>query len=106
MLHYVIPLVVGIMGVAVGYGALRNQAKENTEKIERLAEAWGELIGNPGTEPVFIRRGECDKRSKNIETRIDELQRATRKLQNFARWQLAHKENLGADQIDEILNGG
>lgn len=105
MEHIFIPIATAIIGVAVGYGAIRNQVKTNSKVLSKL-------VGGPGEDPAYVRRGECDERSENIQVNIDHLKRkiddqakATKRLENFARWMLSKKEELDIVEVSKILNG-
>lgn len=113
VIRLIIPLIVGIGGVAVGYGALRQQVKTNMKDIAEFRGGWKVLVGNAEKEPAYVRRSECDDRTKNIQAeivstkaKIEKQSNTIRGLENFARWTLTTKEKLTIIEVNKILNGG
>ena len=112
LLQLLLTFIAGLLGVAVGFGALRNQVKTNMKDIRHLKDQWIAFGGNPGGDPVYIKRGECVERHKlltkelkSIKEQNDKQVRATAGLQNFARWLLTKKEGLSITEVDQIING-
>lgn len=101
-----------LVGAAVAYGALKGQVKTSAREITELQKSWSALIGNPGDEPAYIKRGECDQRTlvigeqiEHIKKKIDRQGKATKSLENFARYMLIRKEGLSIVEVEDILNG-
>jgi hypothetical protein len=112
IINLVLTFVIGMLGVAVGYGALKNEVKNNKEDIDEL-KTWRMAVeGNPGNNSAYIRRNECADRHKAIEGQMKDIKnqcekqaKATAGLQNFARWMLTKKEGLTLVEVDKIING-
>lgn len=107
-----IPLVVVLIGGWVAYGSLRNQVETSAKEIAKLQKTLSQLVGNPGSDPVYIKRSECSERTKLIEEQIDHIKkkiddqgRAIKSFENFARYFLTKREGLGLAEVEEILNG-
>lgn len=112
ILQLVITFVVGLVGVAVGFGMMKNQVNVNKNNIRGLKKELKEFSGNPGGRPVFMSRDECDERTQGIEKEIRSVKRqieshgeSIKGVQNFARWILTKKEGLDLVEVNKILNG-
>ena len=102
----------GFLGVAVGFGALRNQVKTNTYNIVKLWARWDVFEGNPGGNPGFVKPSECSdrhgaltKEMTGIKSQLEKQANATTSLQNFAQWFLTTKEKLSIVEVKQILGG-
>jgi hypothetical protein len=100
----VITFGVGLLGVAVGYGALRNQVRSNTRDMAALRKRWADMSGgNPGGRPIYMPRQECEAKHGRICKLLEEQAGAVKGLQNYARHMLA-KDKTPLETIDRILN--
>jgi hypothetical protein len=105
---------IGIIGIAVGYGILKQQAKTSGEDIKKIKECLSVIDGShPESKGVsiFIKRNECMEKEEEtgrqigeVRLRLDAQHRALKGLQNFARHQL-EREKLPLIEINKILNG-
>lgn len=105
---------IGIIGIAVGYGILKQQAKTSIDDIKKIKECLSVIDGShPDSKGVsiFIKRNECEEKEEEnvrqigeIKLRLDGQHKALKGLQNFARHQL-ETEKLSLIEINKILNG-
>lgn len=109
-----IPVGVGLISFAVGWGIRQNQVIVNKENIKKLWDNWDDLRGSKtGGAPLFINRSECSEISKDLKNEIckvkksvEEQAKELNKVQNFARWFLIEKEGMSLKEVNEVLNGG
>lgn len=111
ILQAMIPFMAVLVGAAIAYGALRNQVKTITKELAELQKGWSKLVGNPGGNPAYIKRSECNEKTEAISEKIGHLVKKIdsqggniKSFQNFARYMLT-KEGLTIVEVEEILNG-
>lgn len=106
-----------LIGAGIAWGALKAWVKTNTAKVNKieksLAAFHGTTTENPGAQPMYIRRSECDKKSGEIQDAVGNLAdtvfdqgSSIDRLVNHARWQLTTKENMSLSEANEILENG
>jgi hypothetical protein len=112
VVQLVVPFVVGLLGMAVGYGATKRQTTVNTKAISRLYGRIDGILGVGDASSPFVFRDHCEmstqassKRDGELKEAIDRHGRQLRRLDNFARWVLTNREGLELDKVNEILNG-
>ena len=100
-----ITLGVGLLGVGVGWGALKAQAAGNAKRIVKIETEIDHMTGrNPGGQPQWVRRDECAARHSEITDQLREQARAIKSLQRFAQWKMA-KDGATLPEINRTLNG-
>jgi hypothetical protein len=109
---FLAPFIAGGAGVLAGYAGLKVKVKHIARDVTRLQKQWTIFQGNPGGRTMYVRRDECDDRKlfvseelAELRTQIEQQAKATKGLQNFARWQLTNKDGLSLIEADQIING-
>lgn len=106
-----------LLGAGIAWATLKAWVKANTVKVNKieksLAAFHGTTTENPGAQPMYIRRSECDKKSGEIQDAVGNLAdtvfdqgSSIDRLVNHARWQLTTKEGLSLAEANEILENG
>ena len=106
ILRLAAPFIVGLLGVAVGYGGLRIQVRTNRRDIKKLREDFNKVTGNPTGEPAYVRREECVHRTAEINSLRGEVQKQGKQIagvRSFARWFLTTKEKMSLSEANAIL---
>lgn len=99
-LHIAVPLVTGILGVAVGWGVFKTRMTHAEKAITELKEhkVWDTQCRAQHTEFAG--------KIKKLNTASEGHGKALSGLQNFARWVLTKKEGLSLPEVNRIINGG
>mgnify|MGYP001170114047 CR=1 FL=1 len=112
-LQLLISFLSGLVGVGVGWGALRNQVKNNTRDIVEIYSRLASIHGQNSGRSIFVPREECMERHEDMTEEVKQIKKqaekhakATTGLQNFARWMLIKKEGLSLIEAEKILNQG
>ena len=104
------PYLMGLLGVAAGYGGVRLQVRMNRDNIAALQNDFNVLVGNPTGTPAFVPREECARQTTEMARKINTLSIASREqgqrltgLSNFARYVLTKQQGLTLAEVNEIL---
>jgi hypothetical protein len=114
------PFVIGLVGVAVGWGATWGAAKarlnEASAKIDELTRSWNVFQGMgdvPGSLPIYIRRSEClDTKAQfhenfiMIDHKLQTQHASIKRLENYVRYQLTVKDGMSLPEANAILENG
>jgi hypothetical protein len=87
--------VVGLLGVAVGYGALRATVGVNAKRIDKLENGFKEITGNPSGNPPFVKRTECEKTVAVVTEALTQIGKELEGLKSYALWDLTAAKPLG-----------
>lgn len=110
--------IIGVLiGAAIAWGALREIVKRHTKQVDKLTKSWnafhGQSTEQPGSEPMYIRRTECEEKSESIVESVEALAdtvavqgSSIERLVNHARWQLTTKEGMSLAEANNILENG
>jgi hypothetical protein len=103
---FIIMGIIGLVGVAAGYGALKSKASRNERDIEEVKETLGDMDGKfvPQTE-CALRHDQLVKKLETVQTTVVDQQRTTQRLLNFAMHQLTSNGMSLADAQDVLENG-
>jgi len=109
----IIPTALAIVGAAIGFGALRNDVKRMGSEFGTWKQQWLSFTGqNPGGQPRYIRREECESLHGGLDTSIVDIKdtqakhgKALNRLDKFARWLMTEQYKKTPADADEILNG-
>jgi hypothetical protein len=101
----------GILGVAVGFGALRAIVARNTFDLKQMLKRMN-CFDKKNAEK-FVPRTECvlihDKVTEalsDLEEHVDRQQNITRRLENFALYQLTVKDGMSLSDAQSVLENG
>lgn len=92
----------GMAGVLMAFVVLRIQVRRNTKDIKHLRKDVDQITGAPTGEPVYVRRDECAKQTKQMAVEISTVSSKVDGLQRYARHQLT-KDGMTLDKVNEIL---
>jgi hypothetical protein len=88
------------LGAAVSFGGLGARVAQQGAQLARI------MGTNRGGVPDYITREECVVGAGKRQRQIDAQDRLLRRLENFARWQLAKKEGLTLPEIEDVFRNG
>lgn len=107
ILGYVITAAVGVLGVAVAWGTMTAITKRNMADITKLDNKVDTM------DDKFVPQTECVLRHDNVADTLDEVksdvsrqEHTTRRLLNFATYQLMVKDGIPLAEANEILENG
>lgn len=106
-----------LLGAGIAWATLKAWVHSNTAKVDKieksLAAFHGTTTENPGAQPMYIRRAECEKTSGGIKENIKEMSKTVsgqgesiERVVNYARWQMTTKDGLNLAEANEILENG
>lgn len=106
-----------ILGAGIAWATLKAWVKANTAKVNKieksLAAFHGQTTENPGAQPMYIRRAECEKTSgqlqeglKQIAGTVTEQASSIDRLLNYSRYQLTVKDGKSLSEANDILENG
>lgn len=106
-----------LLGAGVAWATLKAWVKTNTAKVNKieksLAAFHGQTTENPGAQPMYIRRVECEKTSgaitesiKDISKIVGEQGSSIERVLNYARWQMTTKDGLNLAEANDVLENG
>ena len=106
-----------LLGAGVAWATLKAWVKSNTAKVNKieksLAAFHGTTTENPGAQPMYIRRTECEKTSGELKDSLKQISdtvtgqaNSIERVINHARWQLTTKEGLSLSEANDILENG
>jgi len=109
-----VPLVLTIVGAAIGFGAMRERMRRLQSDQKRTAARLDALTGEDGTgEAWYMSTKECDARHEELMDRLGEVKKEqgeqghlVKAIERFVRWYLAEKEKMDLAKINKTLNGG
>jgi len=98
-------------GVAVGYGIIKSQVSTNEKNIEKIWSRYAKIMGENGSDPIFVRNRDCDKRVNamqstllSVSEKVVDQGKSLMGLQNFARHWM-QREGMTILEINRIING-
>lgn len=99
VLQLILTAVIGLAGVAVGYGGVKVQVRRNTYDIAGLRKDMNVITGSPSGRSVYVPRAECETFSADREA----MERKLSALMNFARHVLTTDKKMSLQRVNEIL---